>query len=170
MYSVVPLRRSAKKPPTHRPQQTLSKRRQTKGPRNVPSARGGPVGFVKRSSSPATPPQRIDRNNRSANVAKQKDRVTYQARRVVFVGFVKRSSSPAKKPPTHRPQQTLSKRRQTKGLRNVPCARGGLRGRWFSNTKVRLRRSEETARCRARRSSGNRDLGNGRLTSYGRNP
>ena len=125
----------AKTPPTHRPQQTLGKRRQTKGSRNVPSARGG------------------------------------------FVGFVKRSSSPTKKPPTHRPQRSLSKRRQTKGPRNVPSALvtrtvldGGLRGRWFSNTKVRLRRSTETARCRARRSSGNRDLGNGRSVSYGRNP
>ena len=43
------------------------------------------------------------------NVAKQKDRGTYHPRGVVFVGFVKRSSSPAKKPPTHRPQQSLSK-------------------------------------------------------------
>ena len=40
------------------------------------------------------------------------------------------------KTPTHRPQQSLSKRRETKGPRNVPCALvtrpvldGGLRGR-----------------------------------------
>ena len=70
------------------------------------------------------------------NVAKQKDRGTYHPRGVVFVGFVKRSSSPAKNPLTHRPQQSLSKRRETKGPRNVPSALvtrpvldGGLRGR-----------------------------------------
>ena len=72
-------------------------------------------------------PNATTTTNRSANVAEQKDRGTYHPRGGGFVGFVKRSSSPAKKPPTHRPNQSLSKRRRTKGPRNVPSARGGRR-------------------------------------------
>jgi hypothetical protein len=62
------------------------------------------VGFVKRSSSPAKKPKRIDHNNRSANVAKQKDRGTYHApggfRRVREAVLVTRQKTPNASTPT----------------------------------------------------------------------
>ena len=63
------------------------------------------------------------------------------------VGFVKRPSSPPKQPPPHRPQQSLGKRRQANGLRNVPCVRGAARGSharwWVARSMGSLWRNDE---------------------------